>query len=265
MRSKVWSRFGFVALFGLIACAATTVANASDESITVISGHDQDTSGDGLSIYITFNGKVVLLCAGGSPDTLLQDLDAKNLDLAPIEAVAFFNGRSDDLQGLTDLLSATAQRPKVYVSATAAQEILRQKLQADVVSVKKPTSMLPGAWLLGPMRFENEGETVFERVLVLDQPDGLVVIVSCENPGIVPVVDKVREIFGYRKVKILAGGFHLQASSKDEIREISLRLQQKGVESLALSSCTGNAALKIFRQEWGDRLLSFDRGDSIDF
>ena len=66
-------------------------------------------------------------------------------------------------------------------------------------------------------------------------------------------------------IKLLAGGFHLRGISKKEIREISLNLQQKGVKGLALSQCTGDPALKIFREEWGDRVVSLDFGKTIRF
>jgi hypothetical protein len=36
-----------------------------------------------------------------------------------------------------------------------------------------------------------------------------------------------------------------------------------GVKGFALGGCTGDRALKIFRSEWGDRLVTFDRGDTI--
>ena len=265
MHSTFWSRYGAAALVALMLCSSIATAGASNNTIAVISGHNQDTSDDGLSIYVKFSNTVFLLCSSGTVGSLLHDLDAIHLDPAPIEAVVLFDGQSDDIQSLTGLLRATATPPKIYVSAAAARELSGHEIQAELVAVTKPTSVAPGAWLLGPMQFADEGNTVFEQMLVFDQPEGLIVVVGCDNPGIIPVVDKVRELFGFRKIKIVAGGFHLQGSSKSEIREISLRLQQKGVESLALSGCTGKAALKIFRLEWGDRVVSFDRGDSIDF
>ena len=42
-------------------------------------------------------------------------------------------------------------------------------------------------------------------------------------------------------------------------------MQQMGIKELALSECTGEPALKIFREEWGDRVVSFDYGDTINF
>lgn len=265
MNRNCWPRFGFVALVALMVCPSIAAVGVSDNSVTVVSGNNPDTSSDGLTIYVKFNGKVVLFCAGGATYSLPQYLEGMGLDPAPIEAVVLFDSHPSDFQGLPGVLKATARPPKVYVSAVAAQEIFRKDLQAEVVAVTKPTTVLPGAWLLGPAQLEHEGKTLAGHVLVLDQPDGLVVVVSCENPGIVPVVEKVREIFGYRKIKMFAGRFDLQGTSKTEIREISLRLQQKGVKTLALSSCTGNAALKIFRQEWGDRIVSFDPGDTVRF
>ena len=132
-------------------------------------------------------------------------------------------------------------------------------------AVLKPTRVLPDAWIVGPIELETKGRPLIEQALVLDQPDGLVVIVGCSHPEIIEVVQQVKEVFGHRRIKLVAGGVHLQKTPSDEIREISLKLQQKGVKSLALSNCTGAPAMRIFRQEWGDRVVSLDGGDTIEF
>jgi 7,8-dihydropterin-6-yl-methyl-4-(beta-D-ribofuranosyl)aminobenzene 5'-phosphate synthase len=251
-------------------CLSGWAANPSADSITVVYNHLQGTSKaeltakGGLSMYVKFNGKAILFDTGGESSPLVQNLEELRLNTALIESVVLSHNHWDHVYGLPGALSATAKEPKVYVPVPAAEGLSQQNPQANVVAVSKPIGTLPGTWLVGPMELEYRGGTVVEQALVLDQRDGLVVIVGCSHPGIVTVVEHVREVFGYKQITLIAGGFHLRASSKNEINDISLRLQQMGVQRLALSHCTGELAMKIFRQEWGDRVISVDLGDTID-
>jgi 7,8-dihydropterin-6-yl-methyl-4-(beta-D-ribofuranosyl)aminobenzene 5'-phosphate synthase len=271
MKSTFWPKFWIAALAGLMVCSLAGATSPSSDSITVVYNHIQGKSKTehqakgGLSTYVKFKGKVILFDTGGEANPLVQNLDELGLDATLIDAIVLSHDHWDHVSGLPGVLSATAMEPKVYVPAPAAEEILQQNPQANVVAVSKPTGILPDAWLVGPMQLEYSGETIVEQALVLDQKDGLVVIVGCSHPGIVSVVEQVKQVFGYRKIKLVVGGLHLRAISKNEIKDISLRLQQMGVRNLALSHCTGGHALKIFRHEWGDRVVSFDLGDSIDF
>ena len=271
MKSTIRPEFWVAALVGLLVCSSAGATSPSSDSITVVynpirgKSKTEHSANDGLSTYVKFNGKVILFDTGSGANPLEQNLEDLGLDASVIDAIVLSHDHWDHVSGLPGVLSATAMEPKVYVPAPAAQEILQQNPQANVVAVSKPTGILPDAWLVGPMRLEYGGGTIVEQALVLDQNDGLVVIVGGSHPGIVSVVEQVKQVFGYRKIKLVVGGFHLRAISKKEIRDMSLRLQQMGVKSLALSHFTGDHALKIFRHEWGDRVVAFDLGDTIDF
>lgn len=272
MRSTMYCRIWSAALTCLLICSLAGAASPPANSITVVSNHQMGKSKaelsakGGLSLYVKVNGKVILFDTGDEASPLLKNLEELGLDATPIDAVVFSHSQSDHIHGeLLDELSATEGKPKVYVPAPAGDEVLRQIPGANVVVVSKPTRVLPDAWLVGPMQLDAEGGSVVEQALVLDQPDGLVVIVGCTFPSVASVVQQVKEVFGFRRIKLVAGGFHLRATPKKEIREISLGLQQKGVKGLALSQCTGEAALKIFRQEWGARVVSLDFGNTIRF
>jgi 7,8-dihydropterin-6-yl-methyl-4-(beta-D-ribofuranosyl)aminobenzene 5'-phosphate synthase len=43
--------------------------------------------------------------------------------------------------------------------------------------------------------------------------------------------------------------------------EISDRLKALGVEKIAASHCTGNQAITVFREEWGERFYDLNLGD----
>jgi len=259
--------FWILAIAVMAVCSASKAANR----ITVVTSHSPGkskaelASKGYLSAWVQVNGKAILCDTGKQSNPLPQKLDELGLEVNLIDAVVFTHNQLEGVPDLSDVLISTEKPKKVFVPAPLGSPSVFQNLNAKIVEVSEPTGVLTDAWLVGPMKIEHKDGTTAEQVLVLDKPDGLVVIVGCSHPGVVSVVKKVREVFGARKIKLVAGGFHLQATSKNDIKEISLGLQRMGIDSLALSSCTGEAALKIFRKEWGHRVLSFDQGDTITY
>ena len=272
MKSTLDCRVWCAAVAALLVCSSAGTADAVGNSITVVSDHqagrskaEQLAKGD-LSLYVKVNGSVILFDTGDKTSPVLQNLEELGLDATLIDAVVLSHSHSDQIHGeLSHVLTVISSKTKIYVPAPAGEAVSLKNPGANVVPVSKPTRVLPGAWLVGPLQVGSAEGTAAEQALVLDQHDGLVVIVGCSFPGVASVVQQVKEVFGHRRIKLLAGGFHLRGTSKKEIREISLNLQQKGVKGLALSQCTGDPALKIFRQEWGDRVVSLEFGSTVNF
>jgi len=53
-----------------------------------------------------------------------------------------------------------------------------------------------------------------------------------------------------KNIYLLMGGFHLGGRSDAEIRVIIKRLKTLGIRKVAPSHCTGNSAIRMFRDEW---------------
>jgi 7,8-dihydropterin-6-yl-methyl-4-(beta-D-ribofuranosyl)aminobenzene 5'-phosphate synthase len=248
-----------------MACSVAKAAN----SITAVSSHPPGKSKAELAakgqlgVYVRINGDAILFDPGKQSNPLPQRLENLGVDAKLIDAVVFSHNQLVRVPDLSGVLISTEKQKKVFVPAPLGDAGVFQNLNAKVVEVSEPVGVLTDAWLVGPIPIEHGDGANAEQVLVLDKPEGLVVIVGCSHPGVVSVVKKVREVFGARKIKLVAGGFHLQATSKNDIKEVSLGLQRMGIDNLALSSCTGEAALKIFRKEWGDRVKTFDQGSTV--
>jgi 7,8-dihydropterin-6-yl-methyl-4-(beta-D-ribofuranosyl)aminobenzene 5'-phosphate synthase len=240
-------------------------------SITVVYDHVQTESsanlqpGGGFGAYIEFNGKVILFDTGGQADILLQNLRELKRDPSRIEAVVISHNHWDHVYGLPGVLSVPGDRPTVYVPPSSREAILQQNPRATIVAVDGPTQIMPAVWLIGPMNLEYRGIPFSEQALVLEQEDDLSVLVGCSHPGVVKVVERVKELFEGKKILFVGGGFHLRSLAHDEIRLISSRLQQEGVEQMAPSHCTGDNATEVFRQDWGKRFVSLRLGDSFIF
>jgi 7,8-dihydropterin-6-yl-methyl-4-(beta-D-ribofuranosyl)aminobenzene 5'-phosphate synthase len=271
MKSTGLDKVLCAAFSGLMLCSVVGSTEPPANSVTVIHNHTSgkskaEISARGcLSMYIKVHDKVVLFDTGIEASSPLQNLDTLGLDETAVDAVVLSHEQPKQVHGLLDVLSANEMKPKVFVPAPAGEAISKMLPGANVVAVSKPVGVVRDAWLMGPLQSENNGEELTEQVLVIDEPSGLVIVAGCSHPDVVSIVKEVKAVFGARKVKMVAGGFHFQGTSRNEIKETSLGLQMMGINQLALCSCAGESALKIFRKEWGVRLLSFNEGDTVGF
>lgn len=60
--------------------------------------------------------------------------------------------------------------------------------------------------------------------------------------------------FYYQHIYMLIGGFHLAASSKKEVEELSQKLQKINIDKIYTGHCTGNKAYKILKSFLNDRI-----------
>ncbi|MCI0506925.1 MAG: hypothetical protein L0Z73_12560 [Gammaproteobacteria bacterium] len=60
------------------------------------------------------------------------------------------------------------------------------------------------------------------------------------------------------------GGFHLGARSDSDIRAIIQRLNTLGVEKVAPSHCTGDNAIRLFREAWENDFIEGGLGAVIE-
>jgi 7,8-dihydropterin-6-yl-methyl-4-(beta-D-ribofuranosyl)aminobenzene 5'-phosphate synthase len=249
----------------------------ASNTITVVYNHVRTDSatdlqrGGGFGAFVEFNGRVILFDTGGQADILLHNLQELKKDALKIEAVVISHNHWDHVYGLPGVMSArgmsasAGERPTVYVPLSTRDAILQQNPRAAVVAVDSPTEIMPGAWLIGPLKLEYRGMPFAEQALVLEHGDGLVVLVGCSHPGIVDIVKRVKELFESKKILFVGGGFHLRSLPRDEISRISSTLRQHGIEQIAPTHCTGDVAIDLFRQEWGDKYYSLNLGDFFTF
>jgi 7,8-dihydropterin-6-yl-methyl-4-(beta-D-ribofuranosyl)aminobenzene 5'-phosphate synthase len=107
------------------------------------------------------------------------------------------------------------------------------------------------------------GRGIREQALIMRFQEGLVIITGCAHPGIVDVVKKAQQRL-QDDVYLVMGGFHLPGTSDSRIREIVGALMGMGVKNLAPSHCTGEKAMAMFREAWGNNFLDGGVGAVIE-
>ncbi|HUT07700.1 MAG TPA: hypothetical protein VMY15_02535 [Candidatus Latescibacteria bacterium] len=106
--------------------------------------------------------------------------------------------------------AALAKRPGLtfYVPVDKDRNaiLFSEKLRnsgGKIIAVDEPLKLDESLSLTGTL-----GDAIKEQALILDTSRGLVVVTGCAHPGIVGIIEKVREITG-RPIEAVLGGFHL--------------------------------------------------------
>lgn len=104
-----------------------------------------------------------------------------------------------------------------------------------------------------------------EQSLVLDTDKGLVIINCCSHGGAVNIINEVSATFPDKKVYGLIGGFHLFNKSEEEVREVSRKIRETGIEYVCTGHCTKERAYGIMHEELGDLVKLMHVGMVMEF
>ncbi|MBN2847403.1 MAG: MBL fold metallo-hydrolase [Coriobacteriia bacterium] len=201
-------------------------------------------SGWGFACLVERGDTAVLFDTGGDGSVLMANFAALGIDPAEIDVLVLSHYHSDHTGGLDALLDA-GSRPTVFVPASFPLAF-RQQLAAhtEVVEVVGSAELLPGVHTTGEM-----GSAIIEQSLVIETPEGLVVVTGCAHPGIVDIVRRAAES---GEVALVIGGFHLKDAGAATIDDVITDLQALGVARVAPTHCSGDRARGRFTEAFDD-------------
>jgi 7,8-dihydropterin-6-yl-methyl-4-(beta-D-ribofuranosyl)aminobenzene 5'-phosphate synthase len=212
----------------------------------------------GFACLIETGEKTILFDTGGDGDRLLRNMTTLGVDPKHIEVVVLSHIHGDHTGGLESLLRTDA-RPTVYLPRSFPSDFKsRVRAEANVVEVGGATKIAEGVYTTGEM-----GSGIIEQALVLKTSQGLVVVTGCAHPGISEMVARAAEIGG-DEVYLVLGGFHLGGVSQARVEEVISEFQRLGVEKVAPSHCTGDNAIRLFREAYGQDFIASGAGQVIE-
>jgi len=205
-------------------------------------------------------GEDLLFDTGGDSRTLLSNMAKMGIDPARIKTVVLSHAHGDHTGGLGGLLG-TGVRPTVYVPRS-----FPARFKADVralttlVEVHGPAEILPGIHTTGEV-----GRGLVEQALVVETEEGLVVVTGCAHPGVVEMVRRAQSV-GVRLPRpyLVLGGFHLGGMSRRRVERIVADFRQLGVQRAAPCHCTGDRAIEIFAEKYGEDFIKVGVGMTLD-
>lgn len=216
------------------------------------------TDGWGFAVLIEVSGRRILFDTGGDGAALLGNLTLLGIAPSTLDAVVLSHEHQDHVGGLSALLDAGLTAP-VYLPASFSPTFKTAvATRTRVVEVAGPRQIRPGVFSTGQM-----GGPIVEQALALDTPQGVVVITGCAHPGIVEMVRRAREVVP-GEVTLVLGGFHLSQATAGQIDVVVASFRELGVNRVAPTHCTGDAAREAFAREYGNDFLDAGVGRLIE-
>ncbi|MGD9093147.1 MAG: MBL fold metallo-hydrolase [Anaerolineales bacterium] len=199
----------------------------------------------------------LLFDTGGNGTILLGNMHNLEIDPHIIERVILSHAHGDHTNGLITLLS-NGSEPEVYLLSSFPDSFKRQvENLTTMIEVEQGIPIMGEMYTTGGL-----GHSILEQSLVIRTRRGLVVITGCAHPGIVEIIEGIRETYG-EPVYLVMGGFHLDGKSEDELTAIVDDFRRLGVEKVAPSHCTGGRAIVKFKEEYGGDFLMAGAGRVI--
>lgn len=211
----------------------------------------------GFVALVEYDGHILLFDTGGNGPTLLKNMELMGVNPQSVEAILLSHEHGDHTDGLHHLL-IKGIKPTVFVPegfTTSFKDNVAA--QTELVEVDGPLEIFPGVHSTGQL-----GTSIHEQALVLETSVGTVVVTGCAHPGVVNMVGRAKEIF-FGEISLVVGGFHLRNASTLSIKRIIEQFRELGVQQVTPTHCTGEKAIRLFAEAYGENYLQGGVGQII--
>ena len=251
----------------------------------------------GLSLMIDDGSHRILFdCGAGSH--FIYNAHRLGIDLDNLDAVVISHSHYDHAAGFRDFAEAGYRAPALYVGEGFFERKYARKglgysdLSAGwderfalasgfpVRAVKDCVEIFPGISLHQGFRRAHREETIPERfvketargfvpddfsdeiALSIKTGNGLVIIAGCAHPGIMNMLDTIRDSSADR-IYALIGGTHLVEADEGRIESCTSAIKAMGISIVGLCHCSGETAETMARKRLGDAFFDLSVGDTI--
>jgi len=249
----------------------------------------------GLSFLIEISGRRLLFDTGSSGKVILHNLRKVGVDPEELSAIVLSHSHRDHTGGLAILLERSPDIP-VYahpdiftqrlslrgdrlkdVSLPISQSVMILRVQLYLS--EEPVEVIPGVWTTGEITHRPEPEGRSERhfirtkgrlmpdpykddmALVVEMEGEVVLICGCCHAGILNTIYHMERMFN-KPIKAIFGGLHLQDADETHLARVVEVLKGYGPPRIYANHCTGNRALNLFQEAFGDKVVPFPAGSS---
>jgi 7,8-dihydropterin-6-yl-methyl-4-(beta-D-ribofuranosyl)aminobenzene 5'-phosphate synthase len=254
----------------------------------------------GLSLWVETEGKHILFDTGQG-NALETNVKVLGVDLATTDILVLSHGHYDHTGGIAQVLQQAHHagiychsgivQPRYAIRNGKAKSIqMPQKSMAAIDKlpeqrlhwVQQPLLLSGKIGITGPIpretAYEDTGGPFYldpegkradpiddDLALWIRKDDGLIVCVGCSHAGLVNTLNHVRSLNNGLKIRAVIGGFHLLNASRERLNRTMAALRFLEPEMVVPCHCTGEPAVALLRDVFGERVLPGAAGMTYQF
>ncbi|HBK54556.1 MBL fold metallo-hydrolase [Syntrophomonas wolfei] len=254
----------------------------------------------GFSALLEVDERKILFDTG-SNDALFKNAENLGINLEEVEALVISHGHFDHTGAVIPFLQRFGPK-KLYLHPDifsqrflqmkkglgpnigcpfAAEDLVKNG--AEIIFIDSFSEIMPGVFISGEIprknSFENTGgnfkvatahglledKLLDDMALLVDHPEGLIIISGCAHSGMINTIEYIQERTGRSKMLAFIGGTHLITASEDRLAQTIAVLKMMDIEKIAVGHCTGFYAAARLLNELGPRVIKADTGMSFSF
>jgi len=216
-------------------------------------------TGWGFSCFVKGLEKTILFDTGSDGRILLSNMEKLNIDPKEIDVIFISHDHWDHTGGLEKLLQINPNVQIFILDAFSKETKTKiENFQVSLINLKLSKEIFEGVYSTGEL-----GTGIKEQSLVIKSNNGLIVITGCAHPGIVNILEEVKNIFK-EKIHLVVGGFHLKDFSKSDIEEIIMKVKKFGAIKVAPTHCSGDLARDLFKANFKNNFIEIGAGSEIE-
>lgn len=253
----------------------TLVENTAGEHHALVSEH-------GISFLVEKDDRRILFDTGQS-DAYLYNAMQLNIDMSKVDTVILSHGHYDHSGGFR-YLSEVSEYYHVWMNETffdekygireTAYDYLGNNFDETFLIdnsipysfVTEPTrEIAPGIYIVSSFERKHDEEEINPRfmirkdssfvtdpfddeiLLALDTEKGMVVLLGCAHPGMMNMLDTVKQAFK-KPIAAVLGGTHLVEAKGERLRRSLEYLQDPDLLIAGVSHCTGKEAMEKLKE-----------------
>ena len=214
----------------------------------------------GFSCFIQTPEHTILFDTGSNGRLLLQNLSRKNLELSNVNNIFISHAHWDHIGGIDSVLELNPN-VDIFVTSHLSKNLIRDlgTLSNGVTVIDEElTQILPNIYSTGGMGEQSE------QSLIINTDEGLVIIAGCAHSGIEQIAKRAKEKLN-KRILLLLGGFHLHNKKDSEVLKIINTIKQLDTKYVCPSHCTGERAIKLFKEAFKQNHINGGVGVEIGF
>jgi 7,8-dihydropterin-6-yl-methyl-4-(beta-D-ribofuranosyl)aminobenzene 5'-phosphate synthase len=221
--------------------------------------NDTFESGWGVSYLIGD----VLFDTGEKPEYLLHNMKAFGVKPEALKKVVISHNHWDHRAGLWGLLEMN-KNLEIYGCSDFYDEFKDKLKNYNFIKVEASKEIAENIYTTGPFKAFHKGTAVLEQTLVVKHKEEISIICACGHMGLINLINKAKELFVGKKIKLLLGGFHFIETDMRMAQYIVNETKKLGVECIAPAHCTGSEVTKLFEDLYGKNFITIKTGVELE-